>query len=256
MIEEGDLHLLHLPREVRDHIFSYLWHHIEFDWRWNHWPLTGGDGIANVCIEKAPYPSLLLTNAQLHDEYAESASHCAPYVTLKVRLGTTGVYHREEGRYHGLMDQILPRISRLRIILYNNRPGNNMTSHFWFEIYLLGQVLRDQARRMDTFELIAYTPSSPLKDEQIRHLPRSNMPATAYRLSPRLLATNFALLRHVKGPSLDYGGENGSDLVKERELRNGVNDTLDCLDRPGMVLLGRWIYERTEDKGQHATTFA
>lgn len=59
-------HLLTLPREIRDQIYSYLYREVAFKER----ELKAGC-IAQLRVENMPYPALSQVNSQLHHEYGE-----------------------------------------------------------------------------------------------------------------------------------------------------------------------------------------
>jgi hypothetical protein len=75
-------HLLNLPRETRNRIYHYLSHEISFNWRWNHWPFTGKEGISKVCLKNAPILSVLLTCRRLYEEYLEAAHFESTAITI------------------------------------------------------------------------------------------------------------------------------------------------------------------------------
>jgi hypothetical protein len=65
-------HLVGIPRELRDNIYSNLHHEITFDWEW-----TAFVGLipnkATVLFHNAPQASVLLTNSCLNEQYTEAA---------------------------------------------------------------------------------------------------------------------------------------------------------------------------------------
>lgn len=62
-------HLLSLPRELRDKIYSDLHRVTTFDWKWKS--SRSRSELIRVTIQKAPLLAVLLTCTQLHDEYLE-----------------------------------------------------------------------------------------------------------------------------------------------------------------------------------------
>ncbi|KAJ4345026.1 hypothetical protein N0V95_006018, partial [Ascochyta clinopodiicola] len=66
-VSKPRLHFLHLPREIRDHIYNYL--HRELELR-----TVACLGDTNVIfgLTNAPYPHVLLTHSRIHDEYKAS----------------------------------------------------------------------------------------------------------------------------------------------------------------------------------------
>ncbi|UPX21309.1 uncharacterized protein EKO05_0011498 [Ascochyta rabiei] len=67
-LPKAHLQLLNIPREVRDHIYSYL--HRELELRTVE---RLGDTQVIFGLTNAPYPSVLRTHSRIHDEY--KASH-------------------------------------------------------------------------------------------------------------------------------------------------------------------------------------
>tara|TARA_R110002003_G_scaffold149_4_gene13524 strand:+ start:2367 stop:3107 length:741 start_codon:yes stop_codon:yes gene_type:complete len=237
---EQHLHLLHLPRELRNHIYCYLYHDIEFEWRWNYWPLSGADGIAAVCLEDAHYLTLLLTCRQIHNEYLASTRGRALTITLKVCLGGEDFYRREDSRYRGLIDQLLPRIGRLNILMCNRRPGDNMARHFWFEIYLLSQALRDRLPRMTMLQITAYAPPPSPNKEPREQLVRNELHSRALVLPPSELVNGFSLLRHTEACCQGYNDEILSSMANEDLFHIGTAKRNPSFQ--GVMLMGEWLY--------------
>ena len=63
-----DLHLLALPREIRDQIYSYLHQPVQLKWELNKHNVH----CAAIQLPKAPIPAVFSTCTRLHDEYRES----------------------------------------------------------------------------------------------------------------------------------------------------------------------------------------
>jgi hypothetical protein len=237
---EQHLHLLHLPRELRNHIYCYLYHDIEFEWRWNYWPLSGADGMAAVSLENAPYLSLLLTCRQIYNEYLVSTLGRAPTITLKVCLGSEDFYRREDSRYRGLMNQLLPRIGRLNILMCNRRPADNMARHFWFEMYLLSQALRDRLPRMKILQITAYAPPPSPNKEACEQLVRNELRPRVLGLPPSDLVHGFSLLRHTEGCCQGCDDETLSSMANEDLFHIGAAKRNPSFQ--SLMLMGEWLY--------------
>ncbi|KAJ4307859.1 hypothetical protein N0V94_009585 [Neodidymelliopsis sp. IMI 364377] len=79
------LHLLTLPREVRDNIYKHLHHSVDLVWTWNYTRHSKRDTIARV--EKAPVLNVMLTCAQLYEEYGRSSCLSNLHATFEQVIG-------------------------------------------------------------------------------------------------------------------------------------------------------------------------
>jgi hypothetical protein len=87
-------HLLTLPREIRNHIYSYLHKEVDVHNECNPYP---GPSILDVRVrlENAPYTSVLLINSQIYHEYREAdcfrnlATHVDMGMNLRYWLKST-----------------------------------------------------------------------------------------------------------------------------------------------------------------------
>lgn len=79
--ESGALNLLDLPREIRDHIYSYLYQPRQVRWE------IGKHDVhcVSIHVPKAPIPAVLQTCTRLHEEYRQSRG----LRTLAATISTT-----------------------------------------------------------------------------------------------------------------------------------------------------------------------
>lgn len=66
--ENKALHLLNLPREIRDHIYSYLYRPTQLRWELNKRDVH----CVTISVLQAPIPAVLQTCTRLHEEYQQS----------------------------------------------------------------------------------------------------------------------------------------------------------------------------------------
>jgi hypothetical protein len=130
-------HLLNMPREIRNRIYHYLSHEITFNWRWNHWPLAGNEGISKVCLKDAPRLSVLLTSHRLYEEYSESEHFKNTAITIDLAGASR---NRKDNRAPKFEDQFVCRVTRVDIFV--DMGGNKISERQrWMEIFLLGRAL-------------------------------------------------------------------------------------------------------------------
>jgi hypothetical protein len=113
------------------------------------------------------------------------------------------------------MNQLLPRIGRLNILMCNRRPADNMARHFWFEMYLLSQVLRDRLPRMKILQITAYAPPPSPNKEACEQLVRNELRPRVLGLPPSDLVNGFSLLRHTEGCCQGCDDETLSSMANE-----------------------------------------
>jgi hypothetical protein len=144
-------HLLNLPREIRNCIYHYLSQEIDFNWRWNHWPLSGNEGISKVCLKDAPMLSVLLTSHRLYDEYLESEHFKNTAITID--LAGDSRDHKDT-RGITFEDQILSRITLVNILVDMGRIRISERQR-WMNIFLLGRALTIFSPKLATLEIRA-----------------------------------------------------------------------------------------------------
>jgi hypothetical protein len=77
-------HLLTIPREIRNEIYSYLHQRIKFQDEILMQYAEGSTRDAHLCLENAPLINVLLTHSRLYDEYKESDCFRIPSAVLNV----------------------------------------------------------------------------------------------------------------------------------------------------------------------------
>jgi hypothetical protein len=84
--------LLTLPREVRNIVYGYLSHKLEFEWRWaineEHNNPVGSPlyDVANVRFENVPEPGVLSAHSRLRAEYLEEDAFHNKQLTMSITL--------------------------------------------------------------------------------------------------------------------------------------------------------------------------
>jgi len=93
-------HLLTLPREVRNIIYSHMYQPINFDWSYKILPFPQDGSYTVPCqVRRAPLLSVLLSCTQIHDEYSQSA--LVQSMTIALDVGRGLIKHRNESDPNG-----------------------------------------------------------------------------------------------------------------------------------------------------------
>jgi hypothetical protein len=129
-------HLLTIPREIRNEIYSYLHQRITFQ---DHILMKLADGRsldATLCFENAPLISVLLTHSRLYDEYKESDCFRIPSAVLYAFYN----YHRFGLGPYSMQDVLitLARMQRITLLLPNARDQVNTMSRLFETLTRLG----------------------------------------------------------------------------------------------------------------------
>ncbi|KAH7060967.1 hypothetical protein BKA63DRAFT_573453 [Paraphoma chrysanthemicola] len=240
--DEHAFHFFLLPRELRDSIYGYLSHNIEFQWRWNYWPFFGRDGIATVRIENVPCLNALLTSTQLGREYSASMASRATPTALDVILGRGDACSQENDRFCGLIEQLLPRIDCLNIMIYIRSPKNDISHHFWFQVYSLIRVLRNWSPQMKSLQITAFI--RPPVHPEARVGQANDLAPRAFFPPPHNLLNGFSLARHARHYCL-VSEDNYHDALNHLNRRLEANAT----SSPAWIQMGKWVYTSTHDQG-------
>jgi hypothetical protein len=112
-------HLLTLPREIRNEIYSYLTKEVQFRWVWQQ--ATGWDGgcIATVLVENMPFCAVLLTHSRLCEEYLEARCFKKLHATIDANFS---ISHHPECTEETLAKQqdqtaVFARIKHARVFI-------------------------------------------------------------------------------------------------------------------------------------------
>ncbi|KAJ4314150.1 hypothetical protein N0V94_006609, partial [Neodidymelliopsis sp. IMI 364377] len=97
-------HLLALPREIRNQIYTYLHQPLQFRWEINKHDVH----CATISVSQAPIPSVLQTCTRLRDEYQESPI----FRNLSATLSTTRATNHETAaltdmQCHAVCDSVI-----------------------------------------------------------------------------------------------------------------------------------------------------
>ncbi|KAH7061008.1 hypothetical protein BKA63DRAFT_497674 [Paraphoma chrysanthemicola] len=241
MITRSSIHFLGFPRELRNIIYSYLSQDVEFQWRWKYWPLAGRDEIATVRLENVPCLSALLTSTQVYHEYSASACSRAMTASLTVVLGREDLIRPRKDYFRGSIDQLLSRITRLNIIIYTRLSRDEVAPDFWFEVYLLSQVLQDRSPQMTSLKINAFAPITT-REERVERA--NNFCSRSFFPPPRDLLNCFSLTRHAECYYLVSDG-NHRVVLESPEISS--EDSV--AEAQGWVLIGKWLYASTNEQG-------
>lgn len=83
--------LLSLPRELRNTIYDFLAHEVEFVWCWHKHPELGLDGLSmyrcvNIRIQNMPVPAVFSVCSRLKEEYL--GAKCFKHLTARAEPHT------------------------------------------------------------------------------------------------------------------------------------------------------------------------
>ena len=128
-------HLLTIPREIRNEIYSYLHQRITFQDRLYR-KLTDGRNLDAVfCFENAPLINVLLTHSRLYDEYKESDCFRIPSAVLNA-------YYNDRLRGHASCSMrnvpTLARMQHITLLVSNVRDQAITTSRLFESLTRLG----------------------------------------------------------------------------------------------------------------------
>lgn len=164
MTETGALHLLSLPREIRDHIYSYLHEPRQIRWELNKHDVH----CVSINVPKAPIPAVLRTCTRLHDEYQQSRL----VRTLGATISTTRATNHETAALTDLqchavegsvimhaepapIDHVAHLLASVRdlTILMDNKRSMNEDSSVWNELRTLESVLSPFHQTLSTIRI-------------------------------------------------------------------------------------------------------
>ncbi|KAH7355489.1 hypothetical protein BKA66DRAFT_446565 [Pyrenochaeta sp. MPI-SDFR-AT-0127] len=190
-------HLLCLPRELRDKIYTHLYQSVTLDWKWR--ATRTRRALIEVTFKEAPVLSVLLTCTQLHDEYVE-AKH---FKNLSVMLnwGSMTMWRKSQtrsnnGRHMGTV------LSRLRhATLITTRDIN------WDKAALLFDFLRTKSPNLASARIVPRCSLCWISIAELSSTPDPHRLAlnsqVPYNL-PDLLA-GFPLAQVGEGYHIDFG---------------------------------------------------
>ncbi|KZM21272.1 uncharacterized protein EKO05_0011503 [Ascochyta rabiei] len=158
------LHLLALPREIRDHIYSYLHQPHQLRWELNEHDIH----CVAVQVPKAPIAAVLRTCTRLHEEYRESRL----LRTLAATISTTRATNHEtaaltdlqchavEGSVimhaaPALIEHVATLLASIRdlTILANNKRSMTEDSTIWSELQTLEAILSPFHQTLSTIRI-------------------------------------------------------------------------------------------------------
>ncbi|KAF2028162.1 hypothetical protein EK21DRAFT_114082 [Setomelanomma holmii] len=163
-------------------------------------------------------------------------------MTLQVSLGSGNYYRRDNANNRGLMDRLLPRICRINIVLCNRRPGDNMAGHFWFEVYLLSQVLRERSKRLKEFRIAAYAPLPKTKTDRVNGEDVRNVGEFPFVPPPHDFLNGLPL--HTSSCQISNHTP-GCGTKDKHLLRSEPDPSAKYLQ--DLALMGKWIYAEDQN---------
>jgi hypothetical protein len=124
---------------------------INFEWRWNHWPLSGNVGIAKVIVEEHFPPTENDHGLELGVEVPDSSK-----LSILIRLSTDDNSRRrtDSSQESALHDKILPQVDHVTVIIAMKN-GSKLDEHLWFNIFLLSKALASRSPHLTTLRVVA-----------------------------------------------------------------------------------------------------
>jgi hypothetical protein len=90
-------HILTIPREIRDLIYSYLHHPVSVGWKVDRPEVC----CAMIEVQKAPFPNVLLTCSRFKEEYLESSVYADLDAVIRTVYESDDDYELTYGSSHG-----------------------------------------------------------------------------------------------------------------------------------------------------------
>jgi hypothetical protein len=132
-------------------MIDMLHDNISFDWRWNHWPLSGNAGITKVFVE-GPTLSIESVGWSGNDWRSSGPTNLSISVTLSTDDGSRR--RKETAQDRALQDEFLPHITYATVVVAKEN-GGNLDHHLWFNIFLLSKALASRSSQLKTLKVIA-----------------------------------------------------------------------------------------------------
>jgi hypothetical protein len=144
---------------------------ISSEWRWNHWPLAGNDGISKFSVDASSYLALSLSRPD--DEVHPNSFN---YLTITIQLSINDTSMRRTGttRDQTVNDQIFFRNIHATILV-SSKHSSKLEDHLWFNIFLLSKALASRSLHLTTLEIIAQGSADIINDWNVtpfhHHMP-------------------------------------------------------------------------------------
>jgi hypothetical protein len=126
-------------------------HKFSSEWRWNHWPLSGNDGIAKIRLEDA---SPLVADNDWHNDIVGLESLSDLTITIELSIEDNSQRRNESAQDQALNDQILPYVSHATVV-FVRKNGEKLSEHLWFNIFLLSKALASRSPNLTTLTIVA-----------------------------------------------------------------------------------------------------
>jgi hypothetical protein len=132
-------------------MIDMLHDNISFEWRWNHWPLSGNAGIAKVLVVVSTLP---MDSDGFADHDAEPPASSKLSVTITLSTDDKSRRRNETAQDQAMSDDILPQVDHATIMV-TKKNGSKLDEHLWFNIFLLSKALASRSPQIKTLQIIA-----------------------------------------------------------------------------------------------------
>ena len=142
------------------------------EWRWNHWPLAGNDGISKVRLDTSP-PLTLGPSRQYGNMSSDKLA-----IIMELSVNDTSKRRMETAQDQAVNDQVLPHAVHATILV-PSKDGSKFDDHLWFNIFLLSKALASRSPYLTTFKILAQGSADVTSDwnetpgstKRVEHLP-------------------------------------------------------------------------------------
>jgi hypothetical protein len=229
-------------------MINMLHTNINFEWRWNHWPLSGDARIAKILVDEL----LPLTEYDHGFRFSVDVSDSSK-LSILITLSTDDKYRRrtETSQDLVLRDKILPLVNHATVLVAKKN-GTKLDEHLWFNIFLLGKALASLSPHLTTFRVIAQE-SETMFDAWATDSQDTRDLSTAHKFFPTLYVSLCGLpLR--KGATQcsqlrgHYSHTQAADLRDNMNLQRPAHVRIDLSMCSNIVVKNsEWVYSSAEN---------
>jgi len=228
-------HLLTLPREIRDLIFSYLVKDIDLDWGYMIFAFPiGGHNAVHVRYHDAPLLNVLLSCTQVYDEYSQGSCFKKPAASINVGKHSMQHLLENEPTNQARAMSVLRRTRHIDFHIDSaDLSGSNV---MWTTIDQLSRAVSVVAPNLETISVVTRplnSQSSSYQFQEVGNMLDRN--GTSVGASPPLLAGE--LLLHGQPAFWNRDSDH-------RNFCSGCRTD----ERPGNPMAGEWHFVRCDGK--------
>lgn len=231
MSSEPKPHLLTLPREIRNIIYTHLFHSISFDWGYQarKFPI-GGHRKVQICVPNAPFVNFMLSCQQIYQEYCQDRRFRNFAVTIDTANTISSLLLENEETNQNRTEQIFKRAQRVEILV-----DETVVARGWGLVQLIGKLVAGIASRLEMMsvraELAPKAVEYVIDAAHARRAPPARAPPVV--LPEKVLLDGEAVFWEVRSDLMDY-------LIHLRNFSCEADGEIVC------SLVGECVFEREE----------